>query len=72
MLIWSERSWDKDSRQIYSSLNDKKAVPAFDWQPVVHVIFGGSEPSLAKSCLGDHFKNLFKTLHTEIKEWKLC
>ena len=72
MLIWSERSWDVDSRQIYSTLNDKKAVPAFVWQPVMHVLLVGNEPSLAKPCLYDRPKKLFKTLSTDIKECKLC
>ena len=72
MLIWSERSWDVDSRQIYSTLNDKKAVPAFVWQPVMHVLLVGNEPSLVKPSLCEHLKKLFKTLPTDIKEWKLC
>ena len=49
----------------------EKAVLVFDGQPVILVVFLCNGPCLANYFKCDHLQNLFKTLPTEIKEWKL-
>ena len=47
MLICSERFWDVDSRQVYSSLNTGNAVLFLDGQPVILIVLVGNGPCLA-------------------------
>ena len=66
MLIWSERYW-----HVYSSLNMGKSSPSL-WPATSDSCCACWQYTLSSQILPcDHLKNLFKTLVTEIKEWKL-